>query len=40
MGVFPSEQMDGLFRYKRVKVIVELLDQGKADHSKGGKCKR
>lgn len=37
MGVFPSKQMDELFRYKRVKVIVGLLDQGEGDHRKGEK---
>lgn len=39
-GVFPSKQIDGLLRYKRVKVSVGLLGPGKNDHRKRGKWKR
>lgn len=40
MGVFPSKHMNGLFRYKRVKVIVGLLDQGEGDDRKEEKMQK
>ena len=36
-GLTFQVEMDMLFRYKRVRAVVEVLDQGKEDHRKGKK---
>ena len=39
-GSLPFQaEIDGLFGYKRVRAIVELLDQTKGDHRRGEKAK-